>query len=74
MTKITAKGRENLLAFWLFISSFGIMFAVLSWMQEGGALPPASELGAWKGMLAVATGAVLYWIVARNIPGGAGDE
>jgi hypothetical protein len=74
MAKITAKGRENLLAFWLFISSFGIMFAVLSWMQEGGALPPASEFGVWKGTLAVATGAALYWIVARYIPGGAGDE
>jgi len=50
------------------------MFAVLSWLQESGLLPPADELGFWKGLLAVLTGLVLYWIVARNIPGGPGDE
>ena len=65
--------RERLLVFWLLASAFGIMFAVLSWIQEAGILPPADELGAWKGALAVATGLVLYWIVARAIPGGPGD-
>lgn len=65
--------RERLLVFWLLVSAFGIMFAVLSWIQEAGILPPADELGAWKGALAVATGLVLYWIVAREIPGGPGD-
>ena len=59
---------------WLVASAFGIMFAVLSWLQESGLLPPADELGFWKGLLAVLTGLVLYWIVARNIPGGPGDE
>jgi len=65
--------RERLLVFWLLASAFGIMFAVLSWIQEAGILPPADELGAWKGALAVTTGLVLYWIVAREIPGGPGD-
>ena len=65
--------RERLLVCWLLASAFGIMFAVLSWIQEAGILPPADELGAWKGALAVATGLVLYWIVAREIPGGPGD-
>ena len=52
---------------WLTLSSFGIMFAILSWMQESGILPPTDELGTWKGLLAVFTGLVLYWSVARRV-------
>ena len=74
MTTQTTGARERLLVIWLVASAFGIMFAVLSWLQESGLLPPADELGFWKGLLAVLTGLVLYWIVARNIPGGPGDE
>ena len=74
MNTRTTEQRQRLLAIWLVASAFGIMFAVLSWMQESGILPPADELGAWKGFLAVLTGLVLYWIVARNISGGPGDE
>ena len=74
MTTQTTEARERLLLIWLVASAFGIMFAVLSWLQESGLLPPADELGFWKGLLAVLTGLVLYWIVARNIPGGPGDE
>ena len=70
----TTEERQRLLVIWLVASAFGIMFALLSWTQESGILPPASDLGAWKGLLAVLTGLVLYWIVARNIPGGPGDE
>ena len=74
MTTQTTENRERLLVVWLMVSAFGIMFAVLSWMQESGILPPADELGAWKGLFAAFTGLVLYWIVARNIPGGPGNE
>ncbi len=74
MTLDNPKTRERLLVVWLVASSFGIMFAVLSWMQESSLIPPANEIGAWKGVLAVITGLVLYWFVARNIPGGSGDE
>ena len=74
MTTQTTESRERLLVVWLIASAFGIMFAVLSWMQESGVLPPANELGAGKGLLAVVTGLALYWIVARNIPGGPGNE
>ena len=74
MTTQTTEARERLLVIWLVASAFGIMFAVLSWLQESGLLPPADELGFWTGLLAVLTGLVLYWIVARNIPGGPGDE
>lgn len=65
--------RERLLVLWLLASAFGIMFAVLSWIQEAGLLSPADELGGWKGVLALATGFLLYWLVARQIPGGPGD-
>ena len=65
--------RERLLIFWLLASAFGIMFAALSWAQEAGLLPPADELGAWKGVMAVVTGLLLYWLVAKDIPGGPGD-
>ena len=74
MTTQTIEARERLLVVWLVASAFGIMFAVLAWLQAAGLLPPADELGFWKGLLAVLTGLVLYWIVARNIPGGPGDE
>ena len=34
---------------WLYLSSFGIMFAVLSWMQESGIF--STDIGALKGQL-----------------------
>ena len=43
---------------WLLLSSFGIMFAVLSWIQEGGLLP--ENMGWGKGFLAVGAIAVLF--------------
>jgi len=46
------------------------MFAILSWMQEAGLLPAVEVLGGWKGALAIFTGLLLYWTIARNIPGG----
>ena len=64
--------RHLLLEFWLFISAFGIMFAVLSWLQEAAIIPGTDTLGVWKGVLAVGTGSVLYWTVARNMTGGPG--
>lgn len=48
------------------------MFAVLSWMQESELLPDTETMGPWKGVLAVGTGAILYWTVARNMTGGPG--
>jgi len=43
---------------WLFISAFGIMFAVFSWLQESNAI--SSELGWLKGLFALITGLILY--------------
>ena len=71
---LTEENRQKMLSFWLFISSFGIMFAVLSWFQEAGILPSVSIMGFWKGLFAVFAGLPLYWLVARNIPGGAADD
>ena len=48
------------------------MFAVLSWLQEAAIIPGTDTLGVWKGVLAVGTGSVLYWTVARNMTGGPG--
>ena len=59
--------REQLMMIWLILSCFGIMFAVLSWLQEAAILPSSGELGVWKGVLAVLTGLVLYWSLARKI-------
>ena len=50
---------------WLLLSSFGIMFAVLSWIQEGCLLPV--NMGWGKGFLAVVCGAVLYILLPRKI-------
>ena len=50
---------------WLFLSSFGIMFAILSWFQESGLL--ASEMGAKKGLLAVLFGIILYIFVPSKM-------
>ena len=43
---------------WLYLSSFGIMFAILSWVQESGLLD--KNLGFNKGLLAALFGYVLY--------------
>ncbi len=50
---------------WLLLSSFGIMFAILSWFQESGLL--SSELGAKKGLLAVLFGIILYIFVPSKM-------
>ena len=43
---------------WLLISGFGIMFAVISWLQESNIV--SSELGWEKGFYALITGIILY--------------
>ena len=50
---------------WLFISGFGIMFAVLSWLQESQIL--ILELGSTKGFLAVITGFLLYLFFRKSL-------
>ena len=50
---------------WLFISGFGIMFAVLSWVQESQLL--LLETGSLKGFIAVITGFILYLIFRKSL-------
>ena len=52
---------------WLFISSFGIMFAVFSWFQEAGLIESVDVLTWKKGVYALLTGLLLYYFLAKNI-------
>ena len=50
---------------WLYLSSFGIMFAVLSWLQESGIMP--TDIGPLKGVAALIAGTILYFTVSRYL-------
>tara|TARA_B100000676_G_C17366719_1_gene478534 strand:+ start:9 stop:182 length:174 start_codon:yes stop_codon:yes gene_type:complete len=50
---------------WLYLSSFGIMFAILSWVQESGFLD--KNLGFTKGLLAAFLGYLLYKFLPSRI-------
>tara|TARA_Y100000814_G_C12070221_1_gene312764 strand:- start:42 stop:215 length:174 start_codon:yes stop_codon:yes gene_type:complete len=52
---------------WLFISAFGIMFAVFSWLQESHLIADSTNLGATKGFIALFTGFVLYLIFRKSL-------
>jgi len=52
---------------WLFISGFGIMFAVFSWLQESSFIPPAEDLGYLKGVYALVTGFLLYFFFRKSL-------
>jgi len=52
---------------WLFISSFGIMFAFLSWFQESNVIPNVIDLGWLKGLVALITGLILYLFFRKNV-------
>ena len=52
---------------WLFISAFGIMFAVLSWLQESQIIPDSNSLGALKGYVAFFTGLLLYIAFRKSL-------
>lgn len=50
---------------WLLISGFGIMFAVLSWLQESEIL--ADNLGYVKGFIALITGFFLFLYFRKSL-------
>tara|TARA_B100000315_G_scaffold98453_1_gene90477 strand:+ start:91 stop:258 length:168 start_codon:yes stop_codon:yes gene_type:complete len=50
---------------WLYLSAFGIMFAILSWCQESALL--SQDIGYGKGFLALISGTVLYYLIGRKI-------
>ncbi len=47
---------------WIFLSSFGVFFAALSWMQE-----ILTRGFWWKGALAVILGFILYKLVINKV-------
>ena len=60
--------KKNILKeIWLFISSFGIMFAILSWMQESNIIANVVKLGPLKGFFALITGSILYICFRKNL-------
>ena len=52
---------------WLFLSGFGIMFAILSWLQESNLIPNANSLGSEKGLYALISGFILYIYFRKNL-------
>tara|TARA_B100000965_G_scaffold398404_1_gene416482 strand:- start:701 stop:874 length:174 start_codon:yes stop_codon:yes gene_type:complete len=50
---------------WLLISGFGIMFAVLSWMQESNIL--TNNLGWLKGLFALVSGFFLFIFFRKSL-------
>jgi|TARA_X000000368_G_C23052572_1_gene722190 hypothetical protein len=50
---------------WLLLSSFGIMFAILSWCQESGLIP--LNIGWWKGVGAWISGIILYVLLPSKM-------
>lgn len=52
---------------WLLLSSFGIMFAVFSWLQESSLIAGADTLKWHKGLYSLLTGIILYYFIAIRI-------
>jgi len=50
---------------WLLISAFGIMFAVLSWLQESDVL--SYEIGWLKGLGALTLGFLLFLYFRKSL-------
>ena len=46
---------------WLLLSSFGIMFAILSWLQE------SNDLGFYKGLFALILGIILFFLIPNRM-------
>jgi hypothetical protein len=59
--------QKKYLKIWLILSSFGIMFAILSWVQESNIIDPNILISYKKGVLAIITGLFLYKYVAKRI-------
>jgi len=56
---------KRLKTFWLLLSSFGIMFAIISWFQESNII--SDDLGFYKGLIALILGIILFFIVPNRM-------
>jgi len=54
-----------LIILWLLLSSFGIMFAILSGLQESNLI--ANDLGFYKGLFALILGLFLFFAVPKRM-------
>ena len=59
--------KKYLTNIWLILSAFGIMFAVLSWIQDSNIINPNILHGSNKGWIALVTGSLLYRYVAKEM-------
>ena len=50
---------------WLLLSGFGIMFAILSWLQDSDLL--FLEPSPTKGIVALVTGSIIYLLIAKKM-------
>ena len=51
---------------WLWMSSFGILFAVLSYLDEIGLLPKKRPIYL-KGLIAIILGTLLFYLIPHNL-------
>ena len=51
---------------WLILSSFGIMFAVFSWIQDSSLISTGILQGSKKGFFALISGLFLYKFLAKK--------
>jgi len=56
---------ETLKSSWLLLSSFEIMFAILSWLQESEFL--SNDLGFYKGLIALILGIILFFLILNSM-------
>ncbi len=56
---------ERLKTSWLLLSSFGIMFAILCWLQESQFL--SNDLGFYKGLFALILGIILFFLIPNRM-------
>ena len=52
---------------WLLLSSFGIMFAIFSWMQESNLIAGVDTLKWQKGIYSLLAGVILYYFIANRV-------
>jgi len=56
---------ETLKSSWLLLSSFEIMFAILSWLQESEFL--SNDLGFYKDLIALILGIILFFLILNSM-------
>merc|ERR1719410_2577092 len=53
--------------FWQYFMASGVMFAILTWAQEGAVIDTGETLDGWKGLISLLAGFVLYWMLSHRM-------